>query len=426
MEAAQLQRRTVSLGSGRTALVVEAPPAVAGADAVAALGLDTPRGLIVLNGGTAEASTEAVAKLRRTVSEELAQVAAAEQLTVLTGGTDAGIFAAFGQALGDRQPSACIGVAPRALVSLPDDAADEPGREWVPLEPHHTHFLLVDGDRWGVETDAMMVLGAALARASPSIAVLVGGGDVAKQEVLAHVRARREIVVVAGTGGLADELADASARSGAGDQDIAMVVSSGLLRILDPAAGTQLPELLRGKLGQRRRRRFSKPALVKSLPHPRWRPGPRYPLVPPKDRAAAPALADDLEILDRELLPDFYELDEGAQRAQNTYRLGQVFVILGGAAATALGAVQTALGGGNVVIGIAEALVSGALTGGVAYVRGRQAQHEYFTTRLKAERLRGEYFLFLGRLEPYRAAAREQRMAALRGRVGQIVTEEGP
>jgi Protein of unknown function (DUF4231) len=164
-----------------------------------------------------------------------------------------------------------------------------------------------------------------------------------------------------------------------------------------------------------------KPALLKTFPRPRFQPRPRYPLVSPKDRDAAPELAGDLEILDRELLPDFYELDEEALRAQNTFRLGQVVVILGGAAATALGAAHAALGGGIVEIAIAEALVSGALTGAVAYVRGRQAQQEYFTTRLKAERLRSEFFLFLGRLEPYRGA---DRVARLRERVAQVATEE--
>jgi Protein of unknown function (DUF4231) len=140
--------------------------------------------------------------------------------------------------------------------------------------------------------------------------------------------------------------------------------------------------------------------------------------------AAAPALGADFDVLDDELLPLFYELDEGALRAQNDFRLGQLLVIVGGAAATALGAVQAALGGGVTEIGIAEALVAGALAAVVAHVRGRQAQKEYFTTRLKAERLRGEYFLFLGRVEPYDAADDDERRLRLRRQVAQIEVEE--
>jgi hypothetical protein len=167
-----------------------------------------------------------------------------------------------------------------------------------------------------------------------------------------------------------------------------------------------------------------KPALVTSLPRLRWRPAPPTPLVRADVRAAAPTLADDLELLDRELLPDFHEFDEAALRAQNTFRLGQVIVIVGGAVATALGAVQAALGAGVAEIGIAEALVAGALAGAVAYVRGRQAQREYFTTRLRAERLRSEYFLFLARATPYDTPDAALRLGRLRERVGQVAGED--
>jgi hypothetical protein len=166
------------------------------------------------------------------------------------------------------------------------------------------------------------------------------------------------------------------------------------------------------------------PTFLALRPRLFWRAGERYPMVSAELRAASPALADDFEVLDRELLPDFYELDEGALRAQNTFRLGQLLVIVGGAAATSLGAVQAALGGGVTEIGIAEALVAGLLAAAVAYVRGRQAQREYFTTRLKAERLRGEYFLFLGRVAPYDSDDDAERLRRLRGQVTKIEGEE--
>jgi hypothetical protein len=167
-----------------------------------------------------------------------------------------------------------------------------------------------------------------------------------------------------------------------------------------------------------------KPALLASLPRLRWRGGRRYPLVRPELAGASPALAPDFEILERELLPDFYRLDEAALRAQNTFRLGQLFVIVGGAIATSLGAVQAALGGGVTAIGIAEALVAGSLAGAATYVRGREAQRDYFTTRLKAERLRGEFFLFLGRTRPYDSDDDDHRLARLREQVAVITTED--
>jgi hypothetical protein len=70
-------------------------------------------------------------------------------------------------------------------------------------------------------------------------------------------------------------------------------------------------------------------------------------------------------VLDRELRPDFYELDENALRAKNTFRLGRLLLIMGGSAAPYMGAVQAALGGGVTEIGIAEAPVAGALAAAV-------------------------------------------------------------
>src|SRR3954452_23581779 len=117
MAAAALERREIDLGGGRTAVAVVAPQDVAGADAAAGLGVAPPRALVVLNGGTAELAPALRAELRRSLGDGVARVAVDERLTVVTGGTDAGIFALFGDALGEGRPAACVGVAPEGLVS---------------------------------------------------------------------------------------------------------------------------------------------------------------------------------------------------------------------------------------------------------------------------------------------------------------------
>jgi SLOG in TRPM, prokaryote len=240
-----LERRSIVLPGGRPAVVVVAPPDVSGTDANAALQLGRPRGVIVLNGGTEELPPHIGAGLLRSLAG-LARVAAEDRVAVITGGTNAGVFAIFGQALGSSRPATCVGVAPEALVSWPGVA--EPER--VQLEPHHTHFLLVRGDEWGIETRAMMALAATLGAACPSIAVLAGGGEGAKREVLEHARAGREVVVLGGTGRVADELAAAAEGGEASDRDTAEIVASGVLTVLSPdAAEAGLAELLRERLG---------------------------------------------------------------------------------------------------------------------------------------------------------------------------------
>jgi hypothetical protein len=167
-------------------IVVEARPDATGDDLLAALELPAPRGTMVLNGSTAERDPAVAGVLAA-----LAGAAIRERLTVVTGGTDAGIFSLFGEAM--AQPTApLVGVAPRA-------------RDGVPLEPNHTHFVLVDGNTWGDETPALLALADALGRLAPSVAVICGGGAITRLEAQGHLRAGRPLLVIAGSGGVADE-----------------------------------------------------------------------------------------------------------------------------------------------------------------------------------------------------------------------------
>jgi hypothetical protein len=248
-----LARHSIDLPGGRTALAVFVPPTVSGEEAAAAFGLTAPRGLIVLNGGTADLSPELDAALRRTLGEGLARVAIEERLTVVTGGTDAGIFALFGEALDDDRTAPCVGVAPAGRVSWPgrERPSDRvPGDEQsVSLEPHHSHFLLVEGNDWGVETDAMLALSEALSGSCPSLALLAGGGAGARREVLAHLRAGREVIVLDGTGRFAERLAEATAGRGENAEETAEMVASGLITVVDAAEPpATLADLVRSRL----------------------------------------------------------------------------------------------------------------------------------------------------------------------------------
>ena len=95
-----------------------APRSAGGREAQAALQLETPRGLLVLNGGTEEPSPEIEARLRSLFRDGLAPVVVEERLTVVTGGTDAGIFRLFGAALDGRGSAPCVGVAPADLIEF--------------------------------------------------------------------------------------------------------------------------------------------------------------------------------------------------------------------------------------------------------------------------------------------------------------------
>lgn len=245
---------TIEFPSGRARAVI-APLAISGEQAIAALDLFPARGVVALNGGTRELGSELLEPLRAMLIDGFARVAHEEQLTVVTGATDVGIFALCGAALADQAAAPVIGVAPVGRVSWP--RRERPGiaaggEKPVSLEPHHSHFLLVTGDRWGDETEAMLALLAALDPEGNSVAVLAGGGEGAKVEVLGHARSGRPVIALAGSGRFADDLAASLTGEGTADAVIAEIVASGQVSIVDLAdSPAVLAERIRECLGRR-------------------------------------------------------------------------------------------------------------------------------------------------------------------------------
>jgi hypothetical protein len=125
------------------------------------------------------------------------------------------------------------------------------------------------------------------------------------------------------------------------------------------------------------------------------------PLVSHADRARYPALAEDFATLDAVLVPPFQRLDEAAARNQNAFLLSQVVLIAGSAAAAVVGAVHTAVGGGDPWLGGGQALLTGGLTVLATLVARLGSRARYVDQRQRAERLRSHFFLFLARAEPY-------------------------
>jgi hypothetical protein len=158
------------------------------------------------------------------------------------------------------------------------------------------------------------------------------------------------------------------------------------------------------------------PALFARFPKPFWwRPDPSkpwpddWPAVPDEAIDRYPQLVPDLQLWRDEFEERFRRLDHGAQILQQQFWRQQVALILGGLLATALGAYQAALGGGLEGLAAAQAVLTGVLAGLTALIRSRRSQQGYLTARLKAERIKSEFFLFLGRVGNYSGDDREAR-----------------
>jgi uncharacterized protein DUF4231 len=171
-----------------------------------------------------------------------------------------------------------------------------------------------------------------------------------------------------------------------------------------------------------------RPALLYRFPKPFWRPpvdkdwDDDWRAVKEKDREEYASLADDLAVWSDHLKPRFRLLDHTAQILQNQFWRQNVALIVGGLVATSLGGIQAALGGGVAGLAVAQALLTGALAGLTVLIRSRRAQQGYLTARLKAERIKSEFFIFLARAGDY---AGPDPQAALLQQVDDIEAAEG-
>lgn len=146
------------------------------------------------------------------------------------------------------------------------------------------------------------------------------------------------------------------------------------------------------------------------------------PVIPAALRAEYPTLADDFAMLDRLVAPAFRKSDTAALRHQNCYRRQQVTILLGSVVASGLGGLQAVFAEQRwpglllAVLGITLAMSSRATS-------ELNAQTDYLTERVKAERLRALHFRFLSRTGPFEKA---DRAASLRRAVVAIESGREP
>ena len=114
-------------------------------------------------------------------------------------------MAMMGEALArDGRGCQLLGIAPAGKVTYPGGPSDANIGDGAPLEPNHSHFVLVEGDEWGGETGTMFKLARALN--VPVATTLINGGPIAGSEALQSVRNGWQLLVIEGSGRFADEL----------------------------------------------------------------------------------------------------------------------------------------------------------------------------------------------------------------------------
>lgn len=163
-----------------------------------------PHPVLVLVGGAdgvAPQHRKACLEAVKIVSEVVDQVGA----ILVDGGTQSGVMGMAGSMRAATKGSyPLVGVAVESLVTWPGGPN---GSRRFHLEPNHTHFILVPGKEWGDESPWIVQIASAIAGNYPSLTVLVNGGDISHKDIHLSLEAGRPVLVIQGTGRLADELA---------------------------------------------------------------------------------------------------------------------------------------------------------------------------------------------------------------------------
>lgn len=201
-EVAGLSVRPVNFANKNRAKLLVAPPEFDPQAVIRALELPQPKSVLLLVGDTATLQGDDEAHLVQLFSRGVARALADMNALIIDGGRQTALSDLMGQAVADRgRKSALLGVAAADRVSYPGQPDAGANRE--PLDSNHSHFILTDGG----ETDTLFKVAGALANPRSVVTLLVGGDNQARRQILESVRLGWPVIVLRGSGGLADEIA---------------------------------------------------------------------------------------------------------------------------------------------------------------------------------------------------------------------------
>lgn len=216
--------------------------------AVEALGLaGRPQPVVAVVGGAGGLDESGIAALTSLFTGAIAPVIRERGAVAVDGGTDTGVMRLMGRARAAGEPFPLVGVAALGAVNFPGHRGTNP--DSAPLEPNHTHFVLVPGAQWGDEVPWLAAVASIVAAGRPSVTLLVNGGEISLADASSSLANNRPVLVLAGTGRAADRIAAAvSDPAACDDPRIAELALSPLVRVLDvtdrAAAVSRLREAL--------------------------------------------------------------------------------------------------------------------------------------------------------------------------------------
>jgi SLOG in TRPM, prokaryote/SMODS and SLOG-associating 2TM effector domain 1/Protein of unknown function (DUF4231) len=201
--SAQPHHTVADFSNGYQPKLVKAQPGATPASLISQLGLEGRVGapVLVVSSGGAELEAGALKRARDPFVSAMSRGGAAAAPTVIDCETAGGVLAVTGAAR-----AAAPEAVPVLLGVVPIGKADRSDSS-LPSGEHHTHFVVTDTARPDQATDLMFSLSDALGGKGPKALLLVGGDESAKAQALMAAEREWPIIVIAGTGGTADQIA---------------------------------------------------------------------------------------------------------------------------------------------------------------------------------------------------------------------------
>jgi len=204
----QLPTKDISFPNGNRAVAVSATATDEPAAILEALDIGKPDSVVLLIGGADELDPNLSPQIETLFREGLLTVATENNALIVDGGTEAGVMKLIGRAsTASRHRTKLLGVAPAGKVGYPGASESAAAAAEAALDPNHSHFVLVDGSEWSDATEVMFNLVTELAKESRVVAVLINGGDEAREEIARTARLGWPVIAVKGSGRLADNVA---------------------------------------------------------------------------------------------------------------------------------------------------------------------------------------------------------------------------
>ena len=202
---------------------------------------------IFITGGASLMSEEDT-KRTADIIQAVADFAQEHGATIIDGGTESGVMQMVGDARRKHDYTfPLIGVCPLGKISYP--GYTNPNEEAF-LEDSHSHFVLVDGEEWGSESEVIVNMTHAIAgnNERPAIGILINGGNISKQEVYLAISKEVPMLVLEGSGRFADEVATAFKTGNANQRILQAILGGGDIQLVNTVEG---PDAMREKLESR-------------------------------------------------------------------------------------------------------------------------------------------------------------------------------